>query len=198
MPPRSATRPIRPSKASISRTRWPLPRPPMAGLQLMAPTVAKRCVTSAVRAPMRALTARGLATGMAAANDHNVETRTYRLCHGRAFSGARGRGQKIPVLPNVSRETLAKHYKITAERLLLLNFLERHVQHRPRRSWSISPARRNKAVGPYLPMQKSRKITSRMSSTSTRPVRRPSARVARRNSSASRSSLAATSGTCAR
>ena len=37
---RSATRPIRPSRASISRTRWPLPRPPMAGLQDMAPMVA--------------------------------------------------------------------------------------------------------------------------------------------------------------
>ena len=42
----------------------------------------------------------------------------------------------------------------------------------------------------YLPMQKSRKITSRMSSTSTRPVSRPSARAAIRSSSASRSSRA--------
>src|SRR5665647_1727796 len=54
MPPLSATRPIRPSSASISRTRWPLPRPPMAGLQDIAPTVANRWVTSAVRAPIRA------------------------------------------------------------------------------------------------------------------------------------------------
>ena len=37
-----------------------------------------------------------------------------------------------------------------------------HVKHRQKR-----------AGGRYLPMQKSRKITSRMSSTSTRPVRRP-------------------------
>src|SRR5690348_17185606 len=48
---------MRPSSASISRTRWPLPRPPMAGLQDIAPTVAKRCVTSAVLAPMRAAAA---------------------------------------------------------------------------------------------------------------------------------------------
>ena len=57
MPPWSATRPIRPSSASISRTRWPLPSPPIAGLQDMAPIVAKRWVTSAVLAPMRAAAA---------------------------------------------------------------------------------------------------------------------------------------------
>src|SRR2546423_954438 len=40
----------------------------------------------------------------------------------------------------------------------------------------------------YFPMQKSRKITSRISSTSTLPVSRPSARAARRSSSAISSS----------
>src|SRR5450631_758293 len=54
MPAASATRPISPSSASTSRTRWPLPRPPIAGLQDMAPMVTKRWVTSAVLAPMRA------------------------------------------------------------------------------------------------------------------------------------------------
>src|SRR5687767_7978053 len=57
MPPRSATRPISPSSASISRTRWPLPRPPIAGLQDIAPIVSKRCVTSATSAPIRAAAA---------------------------------------------------------------------------------------------------------------------------------------------
>src|SRR5262245_10789141 len=57
MPPRSAVRPIRPSKASISRTRWPLPRPPTAGLHDIAPMVAKRWVTSAALAPIRAAAA---------------------------------------------------------------------------------------------------------------------------------------------
>src|ERR1700719_2769610 len=57
MPAASATRPISPSSASISRTRWPLPRPPIAGLQDIAPTVAKRWVTSATLAPMRAAAA---------------------------------------------------------------------------------------------------------------------------------------------
>ena len=54
MPERSATRPIKPSNASTSRTRCPLPSPPIAGLQDMAPIVSNRCVTSAVRAPRRA------------------------------------------------------------------------------------------------------------------------------------------------
>src|SRR5437899_3541846 len=54
MPAASATRPIRPSSASTSRTRWPLPSPPIAGLQDIAPMVANRWVTRAVLAPMRA------------------------------------------------------------------------------------------------------------------------------------------------
>src|SRR5690349_663040 len=57
MPPRSAHRPMRPSSASISRTRCPLPSPPNAGLQDIAPTVEKRCVTRAVWAPQRAAAA---------------------------------------------------------------------------------------------------------------------------------------------
>src|SRR5207253_543897 len=57
MPPASAARPIRPSSASISRTRWPLPSPPIAGLQDIAPMVANRCVTSAVLPPIRAAAA---------------------------------------------------------------------------------------------------------------------------------------------
>ena len=40
----------------------------------------------------------------------------------------------------------------------------------------------------HLPMQKSRKITSKTSSTSTRPVRRPRSRAAKRSSSAMMSS----------
>jgi hypothetical protein len=51
---RSATRPMIPSSASTSRTRWPLPRPPMAGLQDITPTEASLSVRSAVLAPARA------------------------------------------------------------------------------------------------------------------------------------------------
>src|SRR5262245_35262126 len=54
MPARSAATAMAPPIASISRTRWPLPMPPMAGLQLICPTVARLCVTSSVRAPVRA------------------------------------------------------------------------------------------------------------------------------------------------
>ena len=57
MPDLSMTRPISPSSASISRTKCPLPKPPMAGLQDMAPIVFKRCVISAVDAPIRAAAA---------------------------------------------------------------------------------------------------------------------------------------------
>src|SRR3982074_3601610 len=57
MPAASVTRPISPSSASTSRTKWPLPSPPIAGLQDIAPMVAKRWVTSAVTAPMRAAAA---------------------------------------------------------------------------------------------------------------------------------------------
>src|ERR1700722_7565001 len=57
MPAVSAARAITPSSASISRTRWPLPKPPIAGLQDISPIVAKRWVTSAVVAPERAAAA---------------------------------------------------------------------------------------------------------------------------------------------
>ena len=57
MPPRSAARPMMPSSASISRTRWPLASPPMAGLHDISPTVAGSWVSRAVRAPARAAAA---------------------------------------------------------------------------------------------------------------------------------------------
>jgi hypothetical protein len=43
-----------PPSASISRTRWLLPIPPIAGLQLIAPSVSTFWVSSSVRAPARA------------------------------------------------------------------------------------------------------------------------------------------------
>ena len=57
MPAASAARPMTPSSASISRTRCPLPIPPMAGLQDISPTVSSRWVSSSVRAPHRAAAA---------------------------------------------------------------------------------------------------------------------------------------------
>ena len=53
----SATRPIRPPRASSSRTRCPLARPPMAGLHDSRPTWARWKVTAATRQPMRAAAA---------------------------------------------------------------------------------------------------------------------------------------------
>ncbi len=57
MPARSIARPMMPSRASISRTRWPRPRPPIAGLHDIAPMVSSLWVSSSVRAPIRALAA---------------------------------------------------------------------------------------------------------------------------------------------
>src|SRR5688572_15577915 len=57
MPPKSVARPMMPSSASISRTRWPLANPPMAGLHDIWPIVSTLWVTSNVRAPTRAAAA---------------------------------------------------------------------------------------------------------------------------------------------
>jgi hypothetical protein len=52
-----AISPINPPSASISRTIWPLATPPIAGLQLICPTVSRFPVRSATRAPTRAAAA---------------------------------------------------------------------------------------------------------------------------------------------
>ena len=57
MPAMSAARPINPSSASISRTRCPLPIPPIAGLHDISPIPPRLCVIRAVRAPIRAAAA---------------------------------------------------------------------------------------------------------------------------------------------
>src|SRR6185312_7329714 len=104
MPPRSATRPIRPSKASISRTKWPLPSPPMAGLHDMAPTVENLCVNSAVRAPMRA----AAAAASQPAWPPPITTTSKRACMGASKDGVvaeAGEGVKSTNFENVSRET---------------------------------------------------------------------------------------------
>jgi hypothetical protein len=75
MPARSAARAIAPPSASISRTRWPLPMPPMAGLQLI-------CAEGldALRQQQRARSharsrQRRLGAGVAAADHDDVEWR---------------------------------------------------------------------------------------------------------------------------
>jgi hypothetical protein len=82
MPAASAARAMTPPSASISLTRWPLPMPPIAGLQLIAPTVSTLCVSSSVRAP-RAPSERGLGAGVAAA-DHDHVVLVEGLGQGRA------------------------------------------------------------------------------------------------------------------
>src|SRR5882724_3181296 len=106
MPAASATRPISPSSASTSRTRWPLPRPPIAGLQDIAPMVAKRCVTSAVVAPVRAA---ALAASQPAwpppitMTSHDFGREIMRGF----YRGARKPGRRKVRCQNVSRETSA-------------------------------------------------------------------------------------------
>ena len=68
----SASRPMTPSRASISRTRWPLPRPPMAGLQRhLADGLELVGQQQGARADARGR-GRGLAAGVAAADDDDV------------------------------------------------------------------------------------------------------------------------------
>ena len=55
MQARSAAFAISPPRASSSRTRWPLPVPPMAGLQGMLPTASRLMVKQMVRIPRRAV-----------------------------------------------------------------------------------------------------------------------------------------------
>ena len=50
----SVSLPISPPNASISRTIWPLAIPPIAGLQLINPTVSALIVKSAVLRPILA------------------------------------------------------------------------------------------------------------------------------------------------
>ena len=50
----SAALAISPPRASSSRTRWPLPVPPMAGLQGMLPTASRLMVKHRVASPSRA------------------------------------------------------------------------------------------------------------------------------------------------
>ncbi len=73
MPARSVARAMAPPSASISWTRWPLPMPPTAGLQLIWPRVSMLWVSSSVCAPMRAGGKGRLGAGVTAADDDDIE-----------------------------------------------------------------------------------------------------------------------------
>ena len=108
---------------------------------------------------------RGFTAGMAAADDDDVESRIHSGPQMGLLAEGAGRVKEIAILRNVSRETSAE----TGNKLpVIMRFLG------PEPSIVIRPSDDAILGQPvYLPMQKSRKITSRMSSTSTRPVRRP-------------------------
>ena len=73
MPPSSVAIAMAPPSASTSLTRWPLPMPPIDGLQLICPSVSMLCVSSSVLQPMRADASAASVPGMAAADDDDIE-----------------------------------------------------------------------------------------------------------------------------
>ena len=110
----SATRPITPSRASISRTRWPLPSPPIAGLHDIAP-IGREAVRHQGRAGAHARRrGRGLAAGMPAADDDHVERSLSSQPESSAETHRQGRGNAVK-RPNVSRETFRPDARLLAD-----------------------------------------------------------------------------------
>src|SRR3982750_4606617 len=68
MPASSVAMAIAPPRASTSLTRWPLPIPPIDGLQDIWPNVSRLCVSRSARQ-------RGCGAGVAAADHDDVEAR---------------------------------------------------------------------------------------------------------------------------
>jgi hypothetical protein len=81
MPARSAARAIAPPSASISLTRWPLPMPPMAGLQLIWPR-SRCCARAAASAHPARRRERGFGAGVAAADHDDVVGESRRAGRG--------------------------------------------------------------------------------------------------------------------
>ena len=73
MPVASIARPIAPPRASISRTICPLATPPMAGLQLIWPTVSQLVVSKPGARRQPRGRQRRLGAGMPGADDQHVE-----------------------------------------------------------------------------------------------------------------------------
>ncbi len=73
MPVASIARPIRPPSASISRTRWPLAVPPIAGLQGMCATVSRESVQSPTRQPQARRRPCRLAPGVSRPDHDDIE-----------------------------------------------------------------------------------------------------------------------------
>ena len=77
----SAARPISPPRASSSRTRWPLPVPPMAGLQGMLPTASRLMVKHRRLAAQPGRGQGRLDAGVARADDGHVVAAGVKLSH---------------------------------------------------------------------------------------------------------------------
>ena len=70
----SVSTPIAPPRASISRTICPLATPPIAGLQLIWPTVSQLIVSRAVPQPHPGRGQRRLEPGMAGTHDDDIKS----------------------------------------------------------------------------------------------------------------------------
>ena len=103
MPAASATRPITPSSASISRTRWPLPSPPIAGLQRHRAD-GREAMRDERRPRAHARRSRsGLGAGVAAADHDHVEA----VVHGKSgiLGTDRRRGKRGQISHRPSHRT---------------------------------------------------------------------------------------------
>ncbi len=80
----SAALAISPPRASSSRTRWPLPVPPMAGLQGMLPTASRLMVNTMVSHPQPGGGQRRLDAGVAGADDSYIKLSGVKFCHERS------------------------------------------------------------------------------------------------------------------
>jgi hypothetical protein len=198
MPAASAARAITPSSASISRTRWPLPRPPIAGLHDISPIVAKRCVTSAVSAPQRAA---AVAASHPAWPPPMTTTSNFILCP--SYSSA---ARPYPAL----WATFSRREKEAAplgpplrpgegwvRDLCTEPSAIRPIYHHALslRRWPVS--RETRTIASYFPTQRRAKISPSTSSTPIRPTIRSIAKAPRRRSSAINSGSAASGASAA-
>ena len=113
MPTESATSPMMPPRASISRTRWPLAMPPMAGLQDIWAMRSRLRVKSAVRRAHTGGGYCGFAARVPGAHDDDVVLlgvggggHASIVCNGVACSAAEGGGEKPQILRVAQDDTV--------------------------------------------------------------------------------------------
>ena len=99
MPASSVASAMAPPSASTSFTRWPLPMPPMLGLQLICPSVSMLCVSSSVAQPCAPRQPTGLGAGVATADDDDIKFLGYSMEGG--VDSVTGKPAIFPSLPRL-------------------------------------------------------------------------------------------------